>query len=187
MGNSNEVEKFVAHVLRLREDPAARADLRRGWDERSEHYAFPHLTHTWVGRNYLKDVHLTFAALAAATPRVASSDVRLGQIAQTLVQWGALSENNMRRKLLAIQNLPLRHARTVFRQILVLANRLGLGVDWVDVYWLVRRWDHRAADVRRRTRQSLLEAYFVAQSDPVSHQSGSDRNNASPSTSGDLK
>lgn len=154
--------KFVEEVLALRVDSRARADLRRGWDEVSEHYAYPYLAYSWARRPYLKNPHLTFAALAATAPQVGSADSPLGQLARLLVLRGLLSEDNLRRKLVAAQGLSLRQARSFFRQLLVCANKHGFGVDWASVYWMLRRWDHPDVTVRRETRQRLLEDYFTS-------------------------
>ena len=154
------MDPAVEHILRLREQPATRAQLRRALNPATRRYAFPYLARWWAARPFLKEPLLLTAGLTATFPKIPQGDASLGQLLAEAVRQGKASEGNVERKLVALVGGSLQHAGPMLRSLLANAETAG-ALDWGSVFDAARLWEHPDITVRRRVRERILEDFYT--------------------------
>jgi CRISPR type I-E-associated protein CasB/Cse2 len=152
------MEDIVKYVLERRTSPAARAGFRRGLSPATEHYAYPYLAQWWKDGPYLRPALLAFAGLAAMHVDVGQEEsVRIGNYAALLIKSDKAQKAGLEKKLVALQSSDSARCAVVLRQLI--ANGQGT-IDWNDVWWTLRMWDHPELEKRRRVRRRILEDFY---------------------------
>lgn len=156
--------KLVAHLLRLRANPAARAELRRGDTPALEARALPYLDVWRLNEFQVKPALLFAAALTRFDSIPDVADRSLGAAAYATlsgVDRHDPSTSAVGRRVLAAQRqtLPLAH-RTFTGLLTAVAAQPGHGLDWQRLWRSYQGWDHRDLNAQRRTRQRLLLDFY---------------------------
>jgi len=158
-------EPLVARVLRLRMSRRERAALRRGARPITRPYALP-LIGAYV-RPYEQEAAFRFAALCATFHGTGHQSGRpLGRALRLSDPTRGDAEGPIARRLFVLQRQPLVLADSTIRSVLTIAAPPS--VDWNDVLWLLRLWDHTDLGRRVEVRQRLLRDFYMNTGAPES-------------------
>lgn len=157
-----EIEAFVSYVLDLRTLPAARSALRRAGVEVTEYRSYGYLARWWTDKPYLRHPMCAFAGLAATVPGLPQDGMKpVGAMVADVVRSGGMTDSGAERKLIVAQTAGLTQLVPLMRSFMQIASRYpGLGVNYQDLYWILRNIEHPDRSVKTRSMQRLLETYY---------------------------
>ena len=158
-------DKFVRHLLMLRRDnPGARAELRRGDTAALSHRAVPYLA-SW----HLTDREVNAALLFGAAICRYDDIAHVAGHTFGAAAFSTLSPADRRdaastsvgRRVVAAQRQMLPLAHRTFTGLLTSINaNPRLAVDWVDLWRTYRRWDQPDVQGQRLVRRRLLLDFY---------------------------
>lgn len=161
-------EAFVQHLLRLRENPRPRAELRRGDTAALEYRAIPYLA-AWRLPPPELSAALLFGAAICRYPGIADdASNTFGRAAfRTLsaTDQRDAANTNVGRRVVAAQRQTLPLAHRTFNGLLVSINTSNNitgrpKINWTGLWRTYKNWDSTDVDKQRRTRRQLLLEFY---------------------------
>jgi CRISPR type I-E-associated protein CasB/Cse2 len=167
----------TATLLRLREDTAARANLRRGHSPATEHYAYPYLAPLWIDAGpHFRVPLLRLGALAATAVDVANDpSVAAGVLLRRAALAGIASDGDARdraldrvgRRLVWAQTGDVEKLHMALRQLVPHTGLSHPTVSWRDLADTYLWWDQPDPTRRRDHRRRLLERFYGHHDNPT--------------------
>jgi len=159
---------FVQHLLRLRDDPRARAELRRGDTPALAYRAIPYLT-AWRFTERTISAGLLFGAAISRYSTIADEpDQSFGRAAfRTLTPLDQrdaanTANTNVGRRVVAAQRQTLPLAHRTFSGLLVSIgnNAARPAINWTGLWRTYKNWDSTNVETQRRARRRLLLDFY---------------------------
>ena len=159
-------DPFVQHLLRLRQEPRARAELRRGDTTALADRAIPYLGNRFLNGDRWLSAGLLFGAAISRYTNIADEPsqpfARAAFRTLTPLDQRDPAGTSVGRRVVAAQRQTLSLAHRTFSGLLISIgnNAARPALDWTGLWRTYKNWDSTDLDRQRHFRRQLLLDFY---------------------------